>query len=70
MTQRQYNELIRQANVLEKDKEDKEFRELWEQFRIENPNTIGGFEEQFKSFRWLYKMLVTDKEKWINRHVK
>ena len=69
MTPRHYNELMRQAEVLEKDKQDKEFRELWEQFRIENPNTVGGFQEQYVAFDWLFKMLVTEKEKWINRHI-
>lgn len=69
MTPQQYAELQRQAEVLENDKKNKEFRELWEQFRIENPNTVGGFEEQFKSFRWLYKTIVIEKEKWVNRHI-
>ena len=58
MTPHQYAELQRQAEVIENDKKNKEFRELWEQFRIENPNTVGGFEEQFKSFRWLWKKLI------------
>ena len=57
MTPHQYAELQRQAEVIENDKKNKEFRELWEQFRIENPNTVGGFEEQFKSFRWLWEKL-------------
>ena len=28
--------------------------DLWEQFSIENPNTVGVFMEQYKSFYWLY----------------
>ena len=70
MTPRQYNELMRQAEVLEKDKENKEFQELWKQFRVENPNTVGGFQEQFIAFKWLFDVLVVNKEKWINRHIK
>lgn len=70
MTPAQYNELMRQADVLDKDKENKEFQELWEQFTIDNPNTVGGFQEQFVAFKWLFKMLVTDRELWINRHIR
>jgi hypothetical protein len=62
MTPRQYNELMRQADVLEKDKINKEFHDLWEQFTIENPNTIGGFKEQFESFKWLWFKLKENKK--------
>ena len=27
---------------------------LWEMFRIENPNSVGGFKEQYEVFKWLY----------------
>lgn len=57
MTPRQYNEMMRQADVLEKDKLNKEFHELWEEFRTENPNTVGGFAEQFIAFQWLWSKL-------------
>ena len=29
---------------------DEEIEKVWEDFRIENPNTIGGFQDQYKSF--------------------
>lgn len=35
----------------------KSFDKLWEEFKLENPNTIGGFQEQYKSFEWLYNKL-------------
>ena len=41
--------------------ENKTFDQLWEDFRIENPNTIGGFQEQYESFKWLYgRLKVTE----------
>jgi len=27
---------------------------LWEIFRIENPNSVGGFKEKYEVFKWLY----------------
>lgn len=57
MTPRQYNEMMRQADVLEKDKLNKEFHEYWEEFRTKNPNTVGGFSEQFIAFQWLWSKL-------------
>lgn len=35
----------------------KEFNDLWLDFRSENPNTVGAFMEQYKSFKWLYDKL-------------
>ncbi len=32
----------------------KSFDKLWEEFKIQNPNTIGGFQEQYESFYWLW----------------
>lgn len=41
--------------------ENKTFDQLWEDFRIENPNTHFGFQEQYESFKWLYdRMKVTE----------
>jgi hypothetical protein len=62
MTPAQYNEMMRQADVLEKDKQYREFHQLWEQFRIENPNTVGTFVEQHKSFAWLWSKLKEKNE--------
>jgi len=60
MTPRQYNEMMRQAEVIEQDKENKMFRDLWDQFTKENPNhTI----EQYSAFQWLFGVLVRDKKK-------
>lgn len=39
----------------------KSFNKLWEEFRSENPNTIGGFHEQYESFRWLYNKFTKRK---------
>lgn len=30
---------------------------LWEEFRSENPNTVGAFQDQLESFVWLYNKL-------------
>lgn len=57
MTPRQYNEMMRQAEVLEKDKLNREFHDLWEQFRDENPNSNDCFMEQYKSFQWLWSKI-------------
>ena len=36
----------------------------WENFRIENPNTVGGFQEQYISFLYGYNQALEDnKEK-------
>ena len=37
--------------------ENKTFEQLWEDFKIENPNTVGTFQDQYKSFKWLYDQL-------------
>lgn len=36
----------------------KNFENLWEDFRIENPNSVGCFRDQYVSFKWLYEKLV------------
>ena len=58
MTPRQYNEMMRQAEVLEQDKKNRLFHTLWEQFRTENPNTVGSFQEQYIAFNWLFNELT------------
>lgn len=40
-----------------KNMENKTFEQLWEDFKIENPNTVGTFQDQYKSFKWLYEQL-------------
>lgn len=62
MTPRQYHELLRQADVLERDKQNKQFHQLWDQFKIENPNTVEVFVEQYKSFAWLWSKLKEKNE--------
>lgn len=37
--------------------ENKTFDQLWEDFRIKNPNTVGVFRDQYESFKWLYDRL-------------
>jgi hypothetical protein len=40
---------------------DEEIDNAWEMFRIQNPNTVGGFQEQYASFlfaiRWYREQL-------------
>ena len=55
--------MMRQAEVLEQDKNNRLFHKLWEQFRVEHPNTVGGFQEQYVAFEWLFKSLVSEKGK-------
>ena len=38
----------------------KKFQELWEQFRTENPNTVGTFQEQYIAFKWLYETFTSE----------
>lgn len=57
MTPRQYNEMMRQAEVLEKDDENREMAKLWEQYKLENPCDMNTYVEQYKSFVWLYGMM-------------
>ena len=40
-----------------KNMENKTFEQLWEDFKIKNPNTVGTFQDQYKSFKWLYEQL-------------
>jgi hypothetical protein len=63
MTPSQYRELERQSEVIEHDK----FIKLWNEFREQNPNTVGTFQEQFVAFEWLFKALISEKEKHINK---
>ena len=30
---------------------------LWEDFRIEHPNTVGGFQEQYECYKWTIEKL-------------
>jgi len=57
MLSRQYNEMMRQAEVLERDAEDREIQRLWKQFRDENPNNEGTHMDQFISFLWLFRKM-------------
>ena len=43
---------------LKKMENNKKFEDLWEDFRIENPNSVGCFRDQYVSFKWLYEKLV------------
>lgn len=65
MTPSQYRELQRQAEVIEHDK----FIKLWNKFREENPNTVGTLQEQYVAFEWLFKALISEKEKHINKSI-
>jgi len=31
---------------------DEDINNAWEEFRIQNPNTVGGFQDQYLSFRF------------------
>jgi len=63
MTPSQYRELERQSEVIEHNR----FIKLWNEFREQNPNTVGTLQEQFVSFEWLFKALISEKEKHINK---
>lgn len=65
MSPSQFRELERQAEVIERDK----CLKLWNEFKIENPNSDELFRQQFVAFEWLYKSLVTEKEKHINSYI-
>jgi hypothetical protein len=45
---------------------DEEIDNVWEMFRIQNPNTVGGFQEQYASFlfaiKWYREQLKTKKD--------
>jgi len=34
---------------------DEEIDNAWEEFRIQNPNTVGGFQDQYESFSFAIK---------------
>ena len=34
------------------------YEKLWEEFRIEYPNTIYGFKEQYKCFIWIINKIL------------
>jgi predicted metal-dependent phosphoesterase TrpH len=40
---------------------DKEIDSAWEMFRIQNPNTVGGFQDQYLSFCFAIK--------WYREHL-
>lgn len=54
MLTKQLRELERQAEIQEDIKQSKELNSLWEEFKQEYPNDVGGFIDQWKSFRWLF----------------
>lgn len=62
MSPKEFRELERQAEVIKHDW----FIKLWNEFKVQNPNTVGTLQEQYVAFEWLYKALVTEKEKYIN----
>jgi hypothetical protein len=43
---------------LKKMENNSKFEDLWEDFRIENPNSIKNSRDQYLSFKWLYEKLV------------
>ena len=65
MSPNEFRELERQSEVIERDR----CLKLWNEFKIENPNTVGTLQEQFVAFEWLFKALVTEKEKHINSYI-
>ena len=65
MSPKEFKELERQAEVINHDR----CIILWNEFRQQNPNTVGGFQEQFVAFEWLFKALVSEKEKHINSYI-
>lgn len=66
MFTKEMRELERQSLVLEQDENKKRFYQLWEEFKKEQSNPTN---EQFIAFEWLFKALVSEKEKFINRHI-
>jgi hypothetical protein len=53
-TTKQLREFERQAEIQDDIKLNKEMEKLWEEFKQEYPNTVDGFMNQWKSFRWLF----------------
>lgn len=48
---------VRRLTNFKKNSVDSEIESLWEQFRIENPNSVGTFIDQYQSFIWLISKL-------------
>ena len=52
--ERGYN-LAKETQLPQQEISDEEINNGWEEFRIQNPNTVGGFKDQYESFSFAIK---------------
>jgi hypothetical protein len=58
-----YEKKKKEAQLPQQEISDEDINNAWEIFRIQNPNTIGGFQDQYLSFCFAIKWYREQLEK-------